>query len=111
MPRQGHLEAALHIMGYLKLKHNSRLAFSLSYLNIDHSNLLECDLINFYEGAVEAIPCTASLPRVEKVDLHMFVDSNNTGNKQTRRSKTRFKIYMNMSLTNWYSKKQSTIET
>ena len=29
MPRQGHLLVALHIMGYLKLRQNSRLAFFL----------------------------------------------------------------------------------
>ena len=38
MPRQWHLKAALHIMGYLKLRHNSRLVFDTSYPNIDHSN-------------------------------------------------------------------------
>ena len=41
----------------------------------------------------------------------MFVDSNHAGNKQPRRTKTRFMIFMNISLINWYSKKQSTIET
>ena len=38
MPRQGHLEAALHIMGHLKLRHDTRFAFNPSYPNIDHSN-------------------------------------------------------------------------
>ena len=41
----------------------------------------------------------------------MFVDSNVAGYKQTRRSITGFMIYMNMSLINWSSKEQSTIET
>ena len=35
----------------------------------------------------------------------MFVDSDHAGDKQTKRSRTRFVIYMNM------SKKQSTTET
>ena len=55
MPRQGHLEAALHIMSYLKLRHNSRLVFDPSYPIIDHSNFWQCDWKDFYEGAVEAI--------------------------------------------------------
>ena len=59
MPRQGHFEAALHIMGYLKLKHNFRLVFDLSHPNIYHSNFWECDLTDFCEGAVEAIPPNA----------------------------------------------------
>ena len=36
----------------------------------------------------------------EEVDLCMFIDSHHASNK-----------YMNMSLINWYSKKQSTLET
>ena len=60
---------------------------------------------------MEAIPPNAPLLRGKEVDLHMFVDSNHAGNKQTRRSRTRFMFYMNMSLVNCYSNKQSTIET
>ena len=41
----------------------------------------------------------------------MFIDSNHVGDKQIRRARTRFMMYMNMSLINWSSKKQSTIET
>ena len=33
-PREGHLEAALHVMGYLKQKHNSRLIFDPTYPDI-----------------------------------------------------------------------------
>ena len=40
----------------------------------------------------------------------MFIDSNHAGDKQTGRSRTRFMIYINMPLINWYSKKQSIIE-
>ena len=52
MLRQGHLEVVLHIVGYLKLRHNSRLAFDPFYLNIDHSKFWDCDWTDFYEGAV-----------------------------------------------------------
>ena len=41
----------------------------------------------------------------------MFVDSNHAANKHSRRSRTGFMLYVNMSLINCYSKKQSTIET
>ena len=40
----------------------------------------------------------------------MFVDSDHAGDKATRRSRTGFMIYVNMSLVNWLSKKQSTVE-
>jgi hypothetical protein len=33
-PHKGHLENALHVMGYLKLKHNSQLIFDPTYSDI-----------------------------------------------------------------------------
>ena len=111
MPRHGHFEAALHIMGYLKLRHNSRLVFDPSYPDTDPYNFCECDWADFYDGLVEAIPTNTSPQRGKEVDLWMFVDSNNAVDKWTSRSRTLFMIYMNMSLINCYSKKQSTIET
>ena len=69
MPRQGHLEAALRIMGYLKFRHNSRLAFDPSYPDTDHSSFQECDWADFYEGAVEAI-LPMNPPRGKEMDLH-----------------------------------------
>ena len=98
-------------MGYLKLRYNSRLAFDPFYLDIYHSNFKECDRTDFYEGVVEAIPPDAPPPRGKEVDLLMLADSNHADNKWTRRSRTRFMVYMNISLINWYSIKQSTIET
>ena len=87
MPRHWHLEAVLHMVSYLKLRHNTRLVLDPSYPIIDHSNFRKCDLTDFYEGAVEAVPPNALPLRVKEVDLCMFVISNHVGNKQTRRSK------------------------
>ena len=60
MPKQGHLEAVLCIMGYQKLRHNSRLAFDPSYPDVDQSNFWECDCTHFYEDTFEIIPSNAS---------------------------------------------------
>ena len=76
MPRQGHLEVALYIMSYLKLRHNSRLVFDPSYLDKDHCNFWEVDWMDFYEGAFDAIPHNVPLPRGKEIDLPMCVDSN-----------------------------------
>ena len=84
MPRQGHLEAALYIMGYLKVRHNSRLAFDPSCPDIDYSNFWECDWTDFYEGAMEAFLPNAPLSRRKEVDLHMFIDSNHASDKRAR---------------------------
>ena len=64
--------------------------------HIDHSNFWECDWREFFEGAVEAIPLNSPPPRENKVDLHMFVDSDHAGNKWTKRSRTSFMVYMNV---------------
>ena len=78
MLRQGHLEAALHIMGYLKLRHNSRLVFDPSY----HDKvILGIWWDKFYEGAVETIPPNIPLPKGREVDLLMFIDSDDADNK------------------------------
>ena len=60
---------------------------------------------------MEAIQPNAPPLRGKEMNLHMFIDSNYAGNKWTRRSRTRFMVYINMSLINWYSKKQPIIET
>ena len=91
--------------------HNSGLAFDPSCPDIDHSNFWDCDLKDFYESAMEAIPCNIPPPRGKEVNLQIFRDSNYAGDKQTRRSRTGFMIYVNMSLISWYFKKQSTIKT
>ena len=63
-------------------------------------------MTDFYEGEVEAIPPNSPPPpKVKKVDLQMFRDSKHAGNKRTRRSRTRFIVFMDMPLINWYSKK------
>ena len=34
MPREGHLDNIFHMFAYLKIKHNSRMVFDPSYLNV-----------------------------------------------------------------------------
>ena len=98
MSRKGQLEAVLHIIGYMMLRYNSRLVFDLLYHEIEHKNFQECDQIDFYKGAVKAIPPSAPLPKGKKVDLYTFVGSDHAGSKQTKKYRTRSMIYINMSL-------------
>ena len=86
MPRQGHLEAVLHIMGDLKV-------FNPSYPHVDYYNLWECDWIDFFQGTPNTPP-----PRGKELDSHMFIVGNHAGDNHFRRSITRFMIYMNTSL-------------
>jgi hypothetical protein len=110
-PREGHLDAALHIMGYLKLKNNSRLIFDPSYPVIDEDSFQHHEWEEFYGDVTEAIPTNAPPPLGKDVDLRMMVDSDHAGDKSTRRSRTGFLIFLNMSLIAWLSQKQPTIES
>jgi hypothetical protein len=112
MPYEGHLEAVFHIFNYLEKQHNSRIVFDPSYPTINMTACKDkCDWKSFYGEAREAIPPNAQTPRGKDVDLQMFVDSNHADDKQTRRSRTGFIIFLSMAPIVWFSKKQSAIET
>eukprot|EP00804_Cyclotella_cryptica_P001676 CCRYP_009051-RA/>CCRYP_009051-RA protein AED:0.08 eAED:0.08 QI:0/0/0/1/0.5/0.6/5/0/841 len=111
MPREGHLEAALHVFSYLKSRSNSRLIFDPKEPNVGESDFVECDWSDFYPGAEEALPPNAPNPLGKGVTLRMFVDSDHAGDKVSRRSRTGFVIFLNYGMIDWLSKKQSTVET
>lgn len=111
-PRVGHFEAALHIMGYLKQKYNSRIFFNPTYPTIKYDQFNDgADWKEFYGDVAEAIPTNAPDARGHPVDIRMLVDSDHAGDKETRRSRTGFMIFINMALITWLSKKQPTVES
>jgi hypothetical protein len=48
-PGKGHLENALHVMGYLRLKHNLRLIFDPTYRDIDQTAFPSLEWTEFYD--------------------------------------------------------------
>ena len=50
-------------------------------------------------------------PSGKEVDIHRFVNSNHAGNKVSYKSRSGFLLYVNTALVQWFSKKQSTVET
>jgi hypothetical protein len=111
MPREGHLEAVLHVFGFLKIKYNSRMRFDPAVPYCDERAFKECDWKQFYGNVEEAIPSNAPEPRGKKVHLRMYADSNHAGEKRTRRLCTGFFVFINSALVQWLSKKQARIET
>ena len=110
-PRKGHLEAALHIMSYLRVKHNSRLVLDPTYANIDLAEFNDkADWHAFYGDVKEAMPPNAPPPLGNDAELRMYVDSDHAGDKATRRSRTGFMIYLNMAMIDWMMRKQATVE-
>ena len=41
MPREGHLEAVLHVFAFLRQKYNTRMAFEPTYSDIDMNGFKE----------------------------------------------------------------------
>jgi hypothetical protein len=104
-PQEGHLEAALHVMAYLRAKHNSRLVFDPTYPDIDQYSFHKCDWNEFYGDVTEALLPDAPEPLGKDVDIRMMVDSDHAGDKKTRRSRTGFLIFVNNAIVDWISKK------
>ena len=100
------------MMGYLKWKHNSRLFFDPTYPDIDFDTFNDgAEWKTFYGDVNKAIPPNAPDPRGKSVDLRMWVDSDHSGDKITRQSRTGYFIFLNTTLIDWLSKKQATIES
>jgi hypothetical protein len=110
-PHEGHLENALHVMGYLQLNHNSQLIFDPTYPDIDQTAFPSFDWLEFYGDMEEAIPPDMPPSLGKDIDLRMMVDSDYAGEKRTRRSRTGFVIFCNLAPIIWLSKQQGAIET
>ena len=108
-PREGHLDALMHIFGFLWINHNSRMAYDPSYPTIDMNVFKPNDWKSFYENVKESIPRNAPEPRGKDVDLQLYVNSDHAGEKRTRRSRTGFFVFMKTALVQWFSKQQATI--
>ena len=95
LPHECHLEAVFYIFGYLKGHHNSRMVFDPTCPTHDMLMFQEHGWCDFYGVVKEAIPPKAPDPRDKEVDLIIFVDSDHTGDKLTRRSRTGYIIFLN----------------
>ena len=56
VPREEHLDAAVHAMPQVGQRYNSRLVYDSFDPEIDHNDLKKCDWSEFYRDAKEAIP-------------------------------------------------------
>lgn len=111
MPREGHLEQVLHIVGYLKSHKKFRLLFDSKYPTINEKWFKKYDWFDFYRDAKEAIPPNMPEARGHDVIVSCFVDANHAGNTKDRRSQTGVLIFLNKAPVHWYSKRQATVET
>ena len=113
MPREGHLEAVLHIFSYLKTHHNTEMVFDQSDPMIDQGSFQEKDWSTsvFGNKLKELISPNAPEPRGQGMTMRCFVDADHAADTVTRKPRTGFIVYLNMAPIFWFSKKQSTVET
>jgi hypothetical protein len=109
-PREGHLDQAFRIFGWLKKHSRSRVVFDDGYIGWENK-FAEVDWSDFYPDAVEPIPSNAPEARGPEVQINCFVDADHAGNRVTRRSHTGVLIFCNKAPIVWYSKRQNTVET
>jgi hypothetical protein len=83
LPREGHLEALLHLFAYLNKKHNVQIIFNPLYLTIYMTVFKECNWKHFYGDVHEAILPNAPLPRGKDIVLQIFIDSDHAGDHLT----------------------------
>lgn len=110
MPREWHLEVALHVVGYLKSHKKMCLLFNSSYPRMSEKWFKKYNWFNFYRDTKEAI--LPNMPEVcgRYVIITCFVDANHARNVQNRRSQTGILIFVNRAPIHLYSKRQSTME-
>ena len=99
------MTAALHLFSYLKSKHNAALAFEPTYPTIDHTTFISSDWRKYYGNVQEKLPIEVPEPRGKEFIMRYFVDADHAGDLLTRRSRTRFFIYLNNAPIQWYPKK------
>jgi hypothetical protein len=110
-PREGHLEAVVHVFAYLGLHHNAIVVFGPKYPDVDMGTFINTDWKSMYGDAKEMIPSDAPVPHEKEVDLCLFFYSDHAGEQFTRRSRTGFVIYLNISPIVWFSTRQPTVES
>ena len=95
LPREGHLEQALHIVGYLNRRKKLRLLFDSGYPTTNEKLFKKYDWFNFYWDAEEAIPPKMTEARGHGVVVTFFVDANHGGNLKDMKSQTGVLIFFN----------------
>ena len=111
-PRRGHLQQLLHMFAFLKNKHNASMVFDPSEPDIDLQQFVKEDWsAAAYGECKEEVPGNMPQPRGKAFTIRAFVDSDHAGDITTRRSRTGFIIFLNSSPIQWFSKKQTCVET
>jgi hypothetical protein len=110
-PRQGHLEAALRIFGYLKAYKKGRLYVDTKPYIKETAEQISYDWTEFYPEASEELPPDMPEPLGNPMTTTCYVDADHAHDTVTRRSVSGIILFLNGLPVKWYSKRQKTVET
>ena len=113
-PRQGHLEQALHIFGFLDKHPKLTLYMNPELPNLNYgifSTTNASEFKEYYRGATEGMPHRMPRPRGIAVRTSAYCDSSHASNKVTRRSHSGHILFVNSAPVKWLSRRQQTVET
>ena len=113
-PREGHLEAVMRVVGYLKKTQklnpktlvNPELPDHDKYESQEHDNWRE-----FYPDAEEELPYDMLKAKGKEVKITIWVDADHAHDQVTRRSVTGIVIMINGMVWKTISKRQKTVES
>jgi len=113
-PRQGHLDRLKRVCGYLKKNPEGAIRFCTG--NPDRKTYggpgTEHDWsYTVYGSPTEDTPNDMPAPKGKTISLTTFVDANLLHDLTTGRSATGILHFVNQTPIDWYSKRQSTVET
>jgi len=104
--REGHMEQAMRILGYLQANPKFSLYLDPRPTNLNHdqvrSNSSEFRAI--YCHAKEIKPPRMPKPRGHEVDISAFVDASHAANRRIRGSRTGYVIFVQSTPIIWFSK-------
>lgn len=111
-PREGHLEAVYQIFSYLKKHKKAPIGMDPHKPYVDPKQFKQSNWeTSIYDGACEELPPNFPKPLGRSIQIVCFVDASHANDKITRRSQTGFIIYVNNAPIDWFSKKQTTVES
>jgi hypothetical protein len=111
IPRKGHLEQTKRVVSYVACFKESTICFRTQ--EPDYSDIpgVSYDWIRKYEGAEEDVPDDTPIPLGKFVVTAMHIDANLCHDLVTGKSVSGILHWVNGTPIDWYSKKQSAVET
>ena len=110
-PREGHLQAAERVLGYLNTYIKGRIIYDTAYLEQEMLLSDEHNWTEFYPDAEEKLVPNAPEPKGKKVRVTVYVDADHAHDQVTRRSVTGIILFLNNTPVRYISKRQKTVES